>query len=307
MQIFLSILFIVIIILLIIDYKKQVNIKTINNKIEEKNKQIELENEKLIKEKEDKENELNKLQAKLIEVGEAFRQSSFTVEEASKNYFKVLENQYKEKDQEYDNLIENLEKAYENKQDEILAEIGRVSEDLDKISSTRAAAIQAQLREQEIQEQLEFYSLSIDETDKREINILQSIESELRDPRPIRMIIWTTYYSKKANELCARILGTEDKTGIYKITNKDNQLCYIGQAKKVKDRWREHMKCGLGIDTPANNKLYQAMKKEGIYNFTFELLEECSSESLNEKEAYYIDLYKSKDFGYNSSIGIKKS
>lgn len=67
------------------------------------------------------------------------------------------------------------------------------------------------------------------------------------------------------------------------------------------------MKCGLGIDTPANNKLYQAMKKEGIYNFTFELLEECSSESLNEKEAYYIDLYKSKDFGYNSSIGIKKS
>ena len=61
--------------------------------------------------------------------------------------------------------------------------------DLDKISSTRSAAIQAQLEEEKIQQQAEFYSLSIDETDKREVKILQSIESELRDPRPIRMII----------------------------------------------------------------------------------------------------------------------
>ena len=66
------------------------------------------------------------------------------------------------------------------------------------------------------------------------------------------------------------------------------------------------MKCGLGIDTPANNKLYQAMKKEGIDNFTFELLEECPLEDLNEKEAFYINLYDSKNYGYNSTIGNKK-
>lgn len=66
------------------------------------------------------------------------------------------------------------------------------------------------------------------------------------------------------------------------------------------------MKCGLGIDTPANNKLYQTMRKEGIDNFTFELLEACSSADLNEKENFYIKLYDSYHFGYNSNTGIKK-
>ena len=66
------------------------------------------------------------------------------------------------------------------------------------------------------------------------------------------------------------------------------------------------MKCGLGIDTPANNKLYQAMYKEGLTNFTFELLEECSNEQLDEKESFYINLYNSKNYGYNGNAGNKK-
>ena len=66
---------------------------------------------------------------------------------------------------------------------------GQIQQELDKLSSTRAAAIQAQLKETEIQQQAEFYSLSISEIDKREVRVLKSIENELRDPRPIRMII----------------------------------------------------------------------------------------------------------------------
>lgn len=78
-------------------------------------------------------------------------------------------------------------------------------------------------------------------------------------------------------------------------------MCYIGQAKNIRERFREHLKCGLGIDTPAANKLYQAMLQEGIDNFTFELLEECAAVNLNEKESFYIDLYNSYDYGYNSN------
>ena len=84
-------------------------------------------------------------------------------------------------------------------------------------------------------------------------------------------------------------------------------MCYIGQAKKVRERFREHMKCGLGIDAPANNKLYQAMRKEGLESFTFELLEACEIAYLDEKENFYIQLYDSYNFGYNSNKGIKKS
>ena len=111
---------------------------------------------------------------------------------------------------------------------------------------------------------------------------------------------------KQMTTLCNNVLGANVVCGIYKITNLKTGLCYIGQAVDVAKRWKDHVKCGLGIDTPAQNKLYQAMKKDGIMNFTFELLETCERNLLNEKEKFYIDLYQSYDYGYNSNTGISK-
>ena len=45
------------------------------------------------------------------------------------------------------------------------------------------------------------------------------------------------------------------------------------------------------------------MLKDGLENFTFELLEECPKEELNKKEAFYINLYESNDYGYNITKG----
>ena len=47
------------------------------------------------------------------------------------------------------------------------------------------------------------------------------------------------------------------------------------------------------------------MLEDGLWNFTFELLEECSREELNEKEKFYIELYQSYNFGFNSTNGNK--
>ena len=91
--------------------------------------------------------------------------------------------------------------------------------------------------------------------------------------------------------------------GIYKIENLVNHKCYIGQSVNVADRWKTHAKYGLGIDTPANNRLYSDMLKYGIWNFSWELLEECSREELDAKEKFYIELYQSKNFGYNTMKG----
>lgn len=285
---------------------KNKEIEQINEKKKKENEKINNENEKLLeKQKElnayysEKQNDLNRIQETINNANEVSRK-------AFENYNDLLDKEYDAKEEDFNVSVQLLEDSYAEIQAEKLAELDQIKADLDKMVSTRAAAIQAQLKEEEIQNQQSYYSLSIDDIDKREVRILQSIENELRDPRPIRMIIWTAYYSKKANDLAARVLGPNEKMGIYKITNKENKLCYIGQAKNIRERWREHMKCGLGIDTPANNKLYEAMKKEGIDNFTFELLEECSVEYLNEKEAFYINLYDSYHYGYNSNIGNKK-
>lgn len=285
---------------------KNKEIKKINEKIEQRNEEIKNENTLLKITQNNIKESISQKQEELAKIQEMLNHSTETSHLAFTNYSDILEKEYQIKEKEFNDAVELLNKSYDTIQSNILSKINEIYTDLNKISSTRTAAIQAQLRENEIQQKQDYYSLSIEDVDKREVKILQSIESELRDPRPIRMIIWTAYYTKKANDLAVRVLGPNEKCGIYKITNKINGLCYIGQAKKIRERWREHMKCGLGIDTPVNNKLYEAMKKEGIDNFTFELLEECAPSDLNEKEAFYINLYSSKDYGYNSTIGNKK-
>jgi hypothetical protein len=47
------------------------------------------------------------------------------------------------------------------------------------------------------------------------------------------------------------------------------------------------------------------MREEGLSNFTFELLEECTPAELDEKEKFYISLYSSYDLGLNSTRGNK--
>lgn len=286
--------------------EKNKEIDEINQEIKKENEKIYTENENLLEKQRLINSIYNQKQEELSKIQETINESQERSQKAFENYAEILDEEYKTKEKEYNESIQLLNDSYSNIQNRINGEIDKINEDLNKISSTRAAAVQAQLKEQEIKNKSAFYSLSIDDIDKREIRILHTVENELRNPRSIRMIIWQTYYSKKANELITRILGSNDKIGIYKITNLKSGLCYIGQSKSIKERLREHMKCGLGIDTPQNNKLYKAMLEDGIDNFTFELLEECKSEYLDEKEAFYIDLYDSYNFGYNNQSGNKK-
>lgn len=178
-------------------------------------------------------------------------------------YADLLETKYKQTECEYDHAIDAMRYAYNLAQDDLIAETNKIKSDLDAMRATRAAAIQALLREQEMEDNKEFYMLSIDNQDIREIGIIMSIENSLRDSRPLRMLIWSSYFLKAANDLCSKVLGPNKKTGIYKITSTIDNRCYIGQAVDIKERWREHMKAGLGIDA-TNNKFYTIMQEQGI-------------------------------------------
>lgn len=65
------------------------------------------------------------------------------------------------------------------------------------------------------------------------------------------------------------------------------------------DRWKQHIKRGVGAETPTKNKLYPAMLKYGVENFTFEVIEECDRSMLNDREDYWQDYFHAKDFGYS--------
>ena len=224
---------------------------------------------------------------------------------AFKNYCDILEKKYKEVEEEHDMEIEALNTAYSNLQLKLLREADEVRSDLDKIKATRAAAIEAARREKDIESNLTFYCLDISDADKIDIAKLEALKPSLNKPRVLSMLIWQTWFQKPLKALSANVVGATDATGIYKITNIKTKECYIGQAIHIKDRWAEHAKCGLGIDTPAGNKLYKAIQEFGLWNFSFEVLEICPQNQLNEKEKYYIDLYSSYDYGYNSTRGNK--
>lgn len=96
--------------------------------------------------------------------------------------------------------------------------------------------------------------------------------------------------------------------GIYKITNRINNKIYIGQSINIKKRWKEHIyKSNLSKDISYNSILHSSMRKNGIDNFIFEILKECSYEELDNLETYYISLYNSKyPNGYNIALGGQK-
>lgn len=87
--------------------------------------------------------------------------------------------------------------------------------------------------------------------------------------------------------------------GIYKITNKLNKKAYIGQSIDIKRRWKEH-EHNIGSNS---NSLYLDFEKYGLKNFTFDILEECKINELNEKEIYWIGYYNTYNNGYNLTMG----
>lgn len=92
--------------------------------------------------------------------------------------------------------------------------------------------------------------------------------------------------------------------GIYKITNKINNKCYIGQSTNLKSRISSH-KSMLKNHNEDNDLLNKATKKYGYENFKIEIIKYCKEEELDLYEQYYIDYYKShkKENGYNIELG----
>lgn len=86
--------------------------------------------------------------------------------------------------------------------------------------------------------------------------------------------------------------------GIYKIINLINNKQYIGQSIDIETRWQQHK------TSNKNYILYQAFKKYGLENFSFEIIEECSKEKLDEREQYWIKYCNTlTPNGYNMTSG----
>ena len=235
-------------------------------------------------------NKVKEVREQLEESQKSFKETS---EEAAENYFKVLEQSYIQEEEKYKERI-----------DKMMAAIAECQSDLDKIRESRAAANEAIRQEQLVKENKDAYRLNLSERALKDIRLLKSIQSDISNAIVIDKIIWSNYYQPLAKIKFPKIIGKATVCGIYKITCLITDECYIGQSKDCCDRWKQHCKNALGVGSvTTQNKLYQAIKEYGLNNFTFEIIEECKSECLDEREKYYISLYDSYNFGLNGNQG----
>lgn len=97
-------------------------------------------------------------------------------------------------------------------------------------------------------------------------------------------------------------------TGIYLIKNLISGNCYVGQAKNIASRIRQHL--GSAYSEPKkdyNTPLHAAFRKYGLDNFELEILQKCEYSELNTLEEYWVSVYDCFKNGYNQTAGGKQS
>ena len=312
-------------ILFLILYPKIQKTKKYNSEIEKTNQQLAYDNASLKKLKEESKRDLAilkqqiedakenfqslKLQAK--EAGEELFQSNYALaqerikknqeeldkefekyqQECKEEYLQICEDsksEYLKYIQEYQTQIENLENQI-NSSNNLLAQT----------KTSVQAAIEAQKRQESMEEERHFYQIVLSDQSKKEIEKIKEILPQLKDPEPLNKVIWKVYYEKPTNEMIGRVIGEGIKSGIYKITEPNSKRCYVGQSVNLTERFKQHIKRGLGAEPITKNKLYPAMQEIGVENFTFEVIEECPKEKLDEREDFWQEYFEAKTWGYS--------
>lgn len=227
-------------------------------------------------------------------------------QEIEKNY-KVL---LAAKRELYIRECDDLEKEIEQEWEEMFSRHVTNCANLDNIEATINLALRSKQNDyenliapfrllQQKEQEKYYWCIQIPETDREDIHyLLTTVAPQVRNKDVVPKLVWSEYLQKLTQDLMKRA-EIEDKPGIYKITNIKTNKCYIGKSTKVKQRLIDHIKGAVGISTIADQKIHHAMLDEGLWDWTFECICYCDKDQLSEKEKYYIDFFKAKDWGYN--------
>ena len=218
------------------------------------------------------------------------------IDKELKNY---LDERKLETEQFFFDFCQNIDKEKENYNNELI----KIKEELEDYRLRRATVNEAILREKEIQEKETFYKINITQNDIEDIEILKTIESKLKNKEALNKLIYDVYISKPIKEMIKRVLNGGAPSGIYKITYLPTGESYIGKSTNIKNRWEQHCKSCFGLGNISHSSLHTKMARDGIWNFSFEVLEEVSKENLSEREKYYIKFYDTVKFGMNEKVG----
>lgn len=221
-----------------------------------------------------------------------------------KAYCDLMINKYqRDVDKTKEEILRDAQAEFEEEVTARQQRIEQLTQELKEAQAKRDAINQQISRQREIEEQRDFYRICLTDEDLADITVLNRIKSNLSKPTFLDKAIYDNYVSKYVKEMSKRVLKGENPTGIYKVTNIQTQEVYIGKSTTIADRWTNHCKSAYGLEGVSDSRFQRALKKYGIQNFTWELLEKTTKEQLTNREKYYIEFYNTTKFGYNQRLG----
>ena len=249
-----------------------------------------------------------------IKEKETFNNSLFKIREEELN--RIIDEKKKEGIKRIDAELEKIHqdkltilnaeyKQFESEQEEIkrktLIEMEEIINLLDDYRSQREAVNLAILREKELKEKENFYKIVIPENDQEDIEVLKTIGPRLRNREALNKLIYDVFIKRPLNELIKRVTNGKEISGIYKITYIKTGEAYIGKTTNISTRWQNHIKTACGLEGAARTTFHNRLEQDGIWNYTFEILEEVPKDKLSEREKFYIELY-----GTDTQLNMKK-
>ena len=258
--------------------------------------------------------EQQKSLSKDIKEKETFNNSLFKIREEELN--RIIDEKKKEGIKRIDVELEKIRqdkltilnaeyKQFESDQEEIkrktLIETEEIINLLDDYRSQREAVNLAILREKELKEKENFYKIVIPENDQEDIEVLKTIGPRLRNREALNKLIYDVFVKRPLSELIKRVTNGKEISGIYKITYIKTGEAYIGKSTNISTRWQNHIKTACGLEGAARTTFHNRLEQDGIWNYTFEILEEVPKDKLSEREKFYIELY-----GTDTQLNMKK-
>lgn len=194
-------------------------------------------------------------------------------------------------------------KQYEVDKEKSKEELQKILSDIEDYRKKRDAINQEILRSRALEEKQDFYRIQLDETSKKDLAVINSFRSEISKIDLLDKLLYDIYVKKPVDEMVKRVLSGRAPSGIYKITRLKTGEIYIGKSTDVKARWQQHTKSAFHCGTISHSILHTTIEKDGVDQFTFELIEEVPKDKLSEREKYWIEFYDSKNYGLNEKAG----
>lgn len=301
-------------------------------KLHQKQKLDTEQRQKLLDEVQDLREEKYRAQVDLKDAREKREYEEYKLDECRKDlqaaldvYQNITDNRLKEINDQMEEQRQkrqaDLDKVFESKQKDLDNEVTRLNEILNNTKAeTEYEAAQywnkvhqekqkyesllepIKQYEKEKQERL-FYTIQLPEEYQEDIEfLLTTVAAKVQHPDIISKLVWTEYVKPNIEDTFKRI-EIRPEPGIYKLTSLETGKAYVGKSTDVKKRIADHFKSVVGIKSIADQAVHHAILKEGFWNWTIEVITYADKDKLSELEKYYIDFFKTQEFGYNKNAG----